>query len=220
MTHPRQNTWVNIIESPSKQDLADGRSEGKMLTAALDLIGLPYEYSLVSNYGEFMDALGRKVVLGVQKHKRVPALHLSMHGNVDGVVLTDGKFLPWSDLNWKLRIANSKLHHTLIVCLSSCHGLQGAAMLRNDTVKGNIQEDPPFRLLVSNLKSVRWSDAAVAFSTFYHHLARGTDLLDLVRIIRVASGNDDFFGLLVGDSTSNVAVLGAEHVKRGIEVRA
>jgi hypothetical protein len=218
MTHLRQRTWVNIIESPSRRDLAEGRSEGKMLIAALNLIGLPYEYSLVSTYSEFMEALGRKLALGIQKYGSLPVLHFSMHGNERGVVLTDRRFLPWNDLNWKLRLVNSRLRNTLIVCLSSCHGFQGAAMIRDDTVKGGIEDDAPFRLLVSNLRSVPWSDAAVAFSTFYHHLARGTQLLELVRIIRIASGNDEFFGLLVGASTSQVLVLGTEAVKRGIEV--
>lgn len=51
-------TFVNIIESPSPQDRAFDRTEGKMLKAALDLVELPYTYSLVGNYSEFMQALG------------------------------------------------------------------------------------------------------------------------------------------------------------------
>lgn len=50
--------FANIIESPSESDRADGRSEGKVLTAALDLIGLPYHYSNVANYKEFS---GRRI---------------------------------------------------------------------------------------------------------------------------------------------------------------
>jgi len=53
-------TFINIIESPSKEDLAAGRSEGKMLTAALELAHLPHSYSLVGNYSEFMTAPGNR----------------------------------------------------------------------------------------------------------------------------------------------------------------
>lgn len=208
---------VNIIESPSAMDLRQGRSEGKMLTAALDLVGLPHSYSLVGNYTEFMDALGRKLVLGADKHKRLPSLHLSMHGSTDGVQLTDGKLLTWADLNWKLRLINSKLKHTLVVCLSSCYGLSGAVMIRSETIKGSLKENAPFRLFVSNLDAVTWSDAATAFATFYHHLAKGTDMLDLVRVMRVASGNDAFFGLFAGEKAGEVGVLGTTEVKKSIE---
>lgn len=215
----RGQLFVNIIESPSPADLRAGRSEGKMLTSTLDLIGLPFEYSLVQNYSEFMDALGRKTSQGVDSHKRVPVLHLSMHGSHAGLALTDGKFLSWADLNWKLRLLNRKLGHVLIVCLSSCHGLFGLRMLRQETAAGLIEHDPPFRLLISNLDPVPWSDAAVAFATFYHLLERGRDQFEMVRAMRMASGNDRFFGLLAGtDVSDEIYVLGTEELVKALQM--
>lgn len=204
-------TFVNIIESPSPQDRAVDRTEGKMLKAALDLVELPYTYSLVGNYSEFMQALGS------WNDQRVPVIHLSMHGSPEGLVLTDGHFLPWNDLNWKFRLLNMKLQNTLFVCLSSCYGLSGLRMLR-ETVHGTLQEHAPFRLLVSNTDSVRWSDAAIGFATFYHLMERGKNPAEMVSGMRAASGNDNFFGLLVGNPPeSKVLVLGSEQLRKSVE---
>jgi hypothetical protein len=208
--------FINVIESPSESDLTSGRSEGKMLTAALELAGLPHSYSLVTNYTEFMTALGKWTVAATNEHKRVPVIHLSMHGSPEGVVLTDGKFLPWADLNWKLRMINLNLKDILIVCLSSCYGLSGLRMLK-ETAYGVLEHQQPFRLLVSNLDPVPWSDAAVAFSTFYHLLERGKNPLEAVTAMRVASGNEGFFGLLTGDTLDDkVIVLGSDQLRKAV----
>lgn len=209
-------TFINIIESPSKADREAGRSEGKMLTAALDLAELPYLYSDVPDYQEFMTALGRWTVEAIAR-ERVPVIHLSMHGNENGLVLTDGRFLPWADLNWKFRMMNLKLRHILVVCLSSCYGLSGLQMLREQAY-GTLEKQPPFRLLVSNLERVPWSDAAIAFSTFYHLLERGKNPLEMVSAMRVASANDGFFGLLVGhEPEQQLIVLGSEQMRKAVD---
>lgn len=211
-------TFINIIESPSTADRESDRSEGKMLTAALDLAELPYLYSLVSNYQEFMTALGRWAVDEVAR-ERVPVMHLSMHGSPRGLMLTDGHFLPWADLNWKFRMINQKLNHILVVCLSSCHGLSGLQMLREDAYAGLKQ--PPFRLLVSNLKRVPWSDAAIAFATFYHLLERGKNPLEMVTAMRAASVNNGFFGLLIGNEPDQqVIVLGSDQLRKAVDTVA
>jgi len=208
--------FVNIIESPSASDREVDRSEGKMLRAALDLAELPHLYSLVSNYREFMAALGEWTVNPIARD-RVPVIHLSMHGSPAGLVLTDGHFLPWADLNWKFRMINGKLNHTLFVCLSSCYGLSGLQMIRQETY-GGLENHPPFRLLVSNLDRVPWSDAAIGFSAFYHLLERGRNPLEMVNAMRVASGNDRFFGLLAGDEpTEQLIVLGSDQLRKAID---
>lgn len=213
-------TFINVIESPSKEDLAAGRSEGKMLTAALELACLPHSYSLVGNYSEFMTALGKWTTDATNEHKRVPVIHLSMHGSPDGVVLTDGKFLPWADLNWKFRMINLKLKDILVVCLSSCYGLSGLRMLK-ETTHGILEHQKPFRLLVSNLNPVPWSDAAVAFSTFYHLLERGKNPLEMITAMRIASGNDGFFGLLTGNTLDEqVIVLGSDQLRKAVDTVA
>jgi hypothetical protein len=213
-------TFINVIESPSSADLAVGRSEGKMLTAALDLAGLRYAYSLVENYSQFMNALGKQTVEAYE-HDRVPVIHLSMHGSPEGLVLTDGRFLSWRDLNWKFRLINLRLNHVLIVCLSSCYGLSGLRMLRGETAHGILESQPPFRLLVSNLNPVPWSDAAIAFSTFYHLLERGKNPNELVAAMRMASGNDDFFGLMAGKTIDGeILVLGTEQLCKALDAVA
>jgi hypothetical protein len=173
---------------------------------------------MLTAWWQTTQALGKRTVEASNEYERVPVIHLSMHGSPEGMVLTDGHFLPWADLNWKFRMINLKLNHTLIVCLSSCYGLSGLRMLRGETAHGILENQPPFRLLVSNLEPVHWSDAAIAFSTFYHLLERGKNLNELVTSMRVASGNDKFFGLMAGNKINdNLIVLGTDQLRKALD---
>lgn len=189
-------SWVNIIESLAQRDLSIGRSEGELLQAGLKLIGIPYKYTLVRTRGEFLDALGRVTVQGTQEFKRIPWFHFSMHGCREGIELTNSEFLPWKDLNWKLRMINGKMDHLVVVSMSSCSGLSGYRMLQEEVIGDSLQETPPFGLLIGNVVDVPWSDAGIGYLTLYHLLSKGVGFHDAVVGMRVASGNEGFFGTL------------------------
>ena len=55
-------------------------------------------------------------------------------------------------------------------------------------------------------------------STFYHLLERGKSPLEMVSAMRVASGNDGFFGLLVGNEpTQQPIVLGSDLLVKAVD---
>ncbi len=51
----------------------------------------------------------------------------------------------------------------------------------------------PFYAVVANSQKPLWSDTAVAYSTFYHLVAKGELLTDAVNAMCIASGNETFW---------------------------
>ncbi len=118
----------------------------------------------------------------------IPILHISAHGNSEGIQLSDGTVIPWVVLRQLLYPINTALNNSLIVCLSCCEGYSGTrmAMFIED-------EGYPFYAIVANSRKPFWSDAAVAYSTFYHLLAKGELIGNAVDAMRIASGDLTFF---------------------------
>jgi hypothetical protein len=81
--------FVHIIESPADFDLLDGRTEGRVLLEALNLSSVPAAYSLVTTRTTLDEALGNRLIQAADYYKRIPILHLSLHGNSQGIELTE-----------------------------------------------------------------------------------------------------------------------------------
>lgn len=89
---------LQIIESPSPDEIFDARTEGSLLRESLGVAGLPAFYNIAVNADKFVDALAIFITRRAQESDSLPILHLSMHGHPDGVSLTDGEFLTWDQL--------------------------------------------------------------------------------------------------------------------------
>src|SRR5689334_1005397 len=113
------NGFVYIIESPSAYDLLDGRTEGRTLGEALTLAAIPYWYSLAIDKATLTQALGPRLLEAWRALGKLPILHLSMHGNQDGVQLSSGEFISWHDLRNLLLPLNQALQGGLLICMSS-----------------------------------------------------------------------------------------------------
>jgi hypothetical protein len=184
--------FVYIIESPSPIDLFKGRTEGRTLSEALNLAGIPYYYSLVTNLKTWRMALGSKFQKATNKHSNlIPILHLSMHGSPDGIVLTNDTVILWDKLKQHLTPLYNKIGQGLLICMSSCFSAYGIKMAMDKT------SNHPFYALVGSITSFSWQDAAVAYVTFYHLLFKDIPLEECVEGMRSASGNDQF-GLWLG----------------------
>lgn len=169
---------VSIIESPSATDILDNRREGYALTSALSLSGIPTQYFAVSSRATLQQAF--EIIASnpastkrirdqrlVQNNLYVPFIHISVHGDEDGIYLTDETFIAWDELRDLLM---SLKHITidpninrkcLILCLSACRGIHAKKMIRDE-------EPWPFYVLVGSDVDVSWSDALTAWITFYH----------------------------------------------------
>lgn len=185
------NVFVYIVESPSAQDLLDGRTEGRVLSEALQLAGIRYGYSLVVDHSTLLVALEQRLSEVARQHQCVPILHLSMHGNQSGVQLTNGHFLTWHDLREALLSLNRAMAGGLLICMSACFGVSGCRMAMYE------DGEPTFWALVGNAHSPTWADAAVAYVAFYHRLFKGATVEASVEAMKQASG-DPHFAVLSG----------------------
>jgi hypothetical protein len=180
------NAFVYVIESPADTDLLDGRTEGRALCEALSLANVPHWYSLVTTSKTFAESLGTRLSQAVSHFQSFPILHLSMHGNDKGVALTNGDFLTWENLRKYLAPLTNGMQGGLLICISSCLSSFGCRMAMHE------DNDQPFWALVGNDGSPSWSDAAVAYITFYHLRFKNVPLQQCVERMRTASGDENF----------------------------
>lgn len=178
--------FVHVIESPSAQDLLDGRTEGRSLCEALSLANIPHCYNLATTLESFREALGARLTNACAQHEAPPILHLSMHGNNEGVALTDGTFLTWNQLRLELAALKNAMAGGLLICMSSCFGGAGCRMAMHE------DGDQPFWALVGNTREAMWADAAVAYIAFYHQFFKGKSVQECVDVMRIASGDPNF----------------------------
>lgn len=189
------DAFVYVIESPGDSDLLDGRTEGRALCELLRLAEIPFAYSLVTTRKSFETALGDRLQQSMNQHHgpgrrpKRPILHFSMHGfeSYEGMQLTSGEYVTWPDVHELVRPLCILLEGKLDVCFSSCYGT-GAVELAFQELTA-----PPVRHIVSHNKSVLWSDAAVAFITFYHLLFNKLrPISECVDVMKAASGDHEF----------------------------
>jgi hypothetical protein len=185
--------FVHIIESPDPDDLLDGRMEGRVLGEALTLADIPHSYTLAANIGAFRRALSDRLVTAWTKHAVPPIIHLSMHGNADGIQLLSGEFVTWNDLRRELMPLFRAMPNALLVCMSSCFGIAGCRTAMN------LDNEPHFWALVGHPGTVAWADSAVAYVTFYHLFFKGTDVATCVEAMKTASGDAGFAFTLGAD---------------------
>jgi len=178
--------FVYVIESPADTDLLYGRTEGRSLCEALHLADIPHWYSLVTTPKTFEESLGSRLSQALSRSEQPPILHLSMHGNNEGVALTNGEFLTWENLRRSLTPLTNAMAGGLLICMSSCFGGAGCRMAMHE------EKDHPFWALVGNSESALWSDAAVAYITFYHLFFKGNPVEQCVEGMRIASGDENF----------------------------
>lgn len=172
---------VCILESPSVDDREANRCEGRAISEALRIAQIRHKVFDIVDESTFTAALegiadfaavrSRKLSSG-GKQVRVPRLflHISCHGNEDGIGLTNNDFINWTTLGDRILKLATRLElfrpewsssANLHICMSSCRGLHARRMATNP-------DACPFVCLIGCKSDVLWTDAVVAFTTFYH----------------------------------------------------
>lgn len=182
--------FVHIIESPSSEDLLDGQTEGKSICTSFELSGIPHCYNLVTDENTFHMALSTRLINAWEKYEPTfPYLHLSMHGNDDGIELTNNTFYTWDQLHNLLSPLIKVMNGNLIITMSTCEGAAGIKMaLKN--IHG-----PTFQAIIGNTEETNYDDAAVAYTVFYHNMMKGKSLKHSVVAMQMASGDKNFLPL-------------------------
>jgi hypothetical protein len=177
--------YVHIIESPSADDLLNNVREGFLLTEGLRIAGIKSYFNLVIDEASFLKAIYPNLAIGI-KNYGTPIIHISAHGNKEGVQLSNNFFITWEKLRNILSPINASLNDLLILCISSCDGFCGCTMAMES------HDHYPFFGLVGPTAEISISDTAIAFLTFYYRLFKGTSVQEAVEAMKTASGNTKF----------------------------
>lgn len=177
--------YVYMIESPSDADCLDGYYEGNLLINALKIMNIHSYYRLAVNRSTFTEAINRMQELIQARH--VPFLHLSAHGNPEGILLTDRSFIRWNELKRIIRPINNALNGGLCIGISSCSGFNACRMAMDSDLR------LPFFGLVGPTNEIPFSDVAIAFVTFYYRLLKKRSTgVDAIMAMKIASKNNNF----------------------------
>jgi len=184
----RAKFFVFVIESPSAVDLYHRRSEGEIIRQAVELNQIP----CIVRTAISLEAFDACLKIGLSDAMKampgsIPLLHISAHGDSNGIGLSNGYHMTWNELRSHLRPINEALNGTLIVCMSSCEGYSGTRMAMYPT-----DSKLPYLVLVGCVTKPVWGETAVGFATLYHQLARGEHIDTAVAAMRTASGNEGF----------------------------
>lgn len=199
---------IYIIESQSPNDILRNRTEGKALSASLDLAEIANHYFQVINHDCFdqcIETICEDINSLKGKDLVAPYIHISAHGNEDGFVLTSGEFIDWAtfslkvdrinDLTGKIQIIPEKPHiqiSPMNYCFSTCKGYNAFKL------QGEAQENK-FSSIIGPTESVDWSDSLLAFMSLYHQIFyKRQRAIKAVEIMNATAGLDNVFKISMG----------------------
>lgn len=178
---------VFIIESPSADDFYDKTAERQHIANVLHFHQIPSEVRVALDREKFKKALD-EFVSHVAKHSECPPiLHVSAHGEVDGICFTDGECISWQEFCQLLKPAARQVNGGLIICMSSCHGACAKEMQQFAGSECTIANT-----IIASEQEIAWADTAIGFATFYHQRAIGNSIDDSLNAMKIASGNETF----------------------------
>jgi hypothetical protein len=184
----RLQFFVYVVESPSAVDIYHDRGEARLLATAVSLNQIPAVTRVAISRDAFEAALTVGLPEEMSSHSGlIPIVHISAHGDGDGIQLSSGEVIQWHELRELLKPINKALDGNLLVCMSCCEGYAGVRMAMHPG-----DPEHPYFALVGNMRSPTWSETAVAYATFYHLIAKGEYIPAAVAAMRMASGNDQF----------------------------
>lgn len=194
---------IYIIESQSPQDILDKRMEGIALSNSLNLAGVKNDYYQIVNFQTFERCLSLicKDILENKNNKLIaPYIHISAHGDKNGIYLTNNDFLSWEYLSQKTNEINNIIgrverHNISIInyCFSTCEGYYAYKMQ-------DYFEDNLYTATIGPIEKVDWSDSLIAYITFYHQVFyKAKKAIHAIEIMNNAAGLNDIFKVSTGN---------------------
>lgn len=185
---------VYVIESNRPDEIAAGMSEAAALSHVLHFSGIPVKVAAGHDKG----SLGTSLAALVQQALPygIPVVHISSHGNEQGIFLTSGEFVSWGELFQMLEPLHQARSGQYFLSMSCCKGLNALAL-----VMGNLQR--PFLGIIGCADEVAWADNVIAFATFYHLSQKGRSASEAVEAMKTASGHHGY-RFVAGDHQARV----------------
>ena len=189
------NFFVNIVESPKDSEIYNNTSEAILLKKAIELNNIPCVSRVAINKSNFFKGIYEGFIEGLKKYNYIPILHISCHGSANGIQLSCGDVICWDEIRDHLSVVNKHLNNSLLLCLSTCEGFSACKMAMQKETNQH-----PFLALIGNNKSPTWSEAAIAYATFYHLIINGNRIEYATNAMRIASGNKDWINITYLDA--------------------
>jgi len=152
----QKNISVVLVESMRADDIYDNLLEADAIAQILQLLGVHAVSKKVIDKRHLSKAIREA------RKSKASIFHLSCHANGDGFELTADYDLHWSDL---AGLAGKRLED-MVLCLSACE----AGNIAVSEVFAKTECPPAF--IVGPEHDVDYAQACVAWSVFYHYLAR------------------------------------------------
>ena len=190
---------VGIIESPSIDDFLAKRYEGELLHKFLSWRGIKSHHYFAIDKNSFRQAIGYLVkeifgegfkIVGLNKLDNkpipivLPIIHISAHGNENGIGLTNGDLVTWEELGNLLSQLNEAFKG-IILSISACKGWSAIKMLFKSKAL-------PFNVLISNKGKPTWEQTLIGFTIIYHRLKDKLNFSEAINAAKEATGNKDF----------------------------
>src|SRR6266540_695832 len=156
---------VMIIESLGPEEFFHSRLDGRALSEVLKVLAISHEYRIGLNLKYFC----RSLQIAAAKGPRF--LHLSAHGNEDGIGLGDGAFVSWGDLAPVL--AKGATASSIAVCLSTC---AGATTHKLQMEMAKLKKPFPYLIGSSDINGLSFADSCVGWSIFYKTMLERKEL--------------------------------------------
>lgn len=183
MAIPNRNSVypIYIIESFSLIDIIRGYDEGEFLEELLRRLQLPFKREKPGDLKSFENVINGSFRKFYRKNGRKVVLHISMHGNRNGIVLSNKSIVSWEHLS---KLLNNICQGNLVLYLSACISIFAKDMV--------FRSSSPFDYLICNHGKVKNDEAIIASSVLYHKLSLGSDIGTIANAMRIASSNESF----------------------------
>lgn len=168
---------IAIIESPNPIDVFESRTEAKALEATCKLLGhkpasfFPRSRSELRTVCKFLASADSA---HTSRRDNAPLfIHISCHGN-DGGLGFGADFIRWDELAEDLMpiFKNEDYRGQTVLCLSACgSGEHEVHVTLKEKLEDNLARPPAYIVSIRG-ETVQWDDALVAWTLFYHKMAK------------------------------------------------
>ena len=184
---------VYILESPSPDDFLTNTQEGDIISNSLSLTDIPNLHFKIINR-DCLKKIISEISDYIDQEPHSPIIHISSHGNKEGIALTgEDELVTWPELRDLLRPLSRTAHTKILLCFSTCFGVNAYRMAASF---GKVFDDA-----VGPVDTVGWSETAVAYTTFYHLLLqKGYKVKDAVEMMNASIAQDKRFVAISGEA--------------------
>lgn len=99
----------------------------------------------------------------------IPVLHLELHGDLKGLVLSNGDIITWADFVDRMREINVKTENNLFITMGICFGA-------NILLHTQFDKPAPFFGFIGSLHEIYNGDIYLRYSEFYYEFLKSYDI--------------------------------------------